>query len=69
MSGLIEVADVVENEDGSATLSFDLDKDAVKVFAEIGLKFALYCAANNMTTNEVFETLQEIDWCDRKYQS
>ena len=39
------VTDVVDNEDGGTTISFDLDVEAHKAMANLGVQFVLYCAA------------------------
>lgn len=49
--------EIVENEDGSATYSFDLDRFAHKVMGEIGLQFLLYCAVLQVSTKEALEIL------------
>lgn len=49
--------DIVENEDGSATYSFDLDHGAHKLVGEIGLQFLLYCALLQVSTEEAFNIL------------
>lgn len=41
----IEVIKVVDNEDGSATVEFDMDEDSLRVFAKIGVLKALSDAA------------------------
>lgn len=35
--GKMEVTKIIDNEDGSATVMFDMDWDAVRAFAKIGL--------------------------------
>jgi len=49
--------DITENEDGSATYSFDLDHGAHKLVGEIGLQFLLYCAVLQVSTDEAFDIL------------
>jgi hypothetical protein len=39
------VTDVVDNEDGGTTITFDLDKEAHKAMANLGVQFVLHCAA------------------------
>jgi len=39
------VTDVVDNEDGGTTISFDLDVEAHKAMANLGVQFVLHCAA------------------------
>lgn len=51
----IRVADEVEHEDGSATYSFDLDENAQRGLAKLGLELSLYCAAYRIDIQEVFD--------------
>lgn len=53
----IEITDVVDHDDGSATMSFDLSDDATKTMASYGVKFLLYCAAYGITTDEAFDLI------------
>jgi hypothetical protein len=50
-----------ENEDGSVTLTFDLDKEFEGLIKELGLKFLLYCAVAGMSTQEGLEKVLPID--------
>ena len=40
----IEVVNILEMEDGGAMVTFDMDQDAIKYFACIGLKHVLISA-------------------------
>ena len=52
--GEIEVLDIVDQEDGSAVITFDMSQDALKSMAQYGLKLVLFCAAYDMTIEEAF---------------
>jgi hypothetical protein len=56
---MIVVSDVVEHEDGSATYTFDMDKDSSKKITELGLAFILTCAAYGL---DIREALDHIVW-------
>lgn len=58
MSADVEVTNVVEHEDGSATYTFDMIDEARDRFADVGIKFALYAGAFEKTTDELFEILE-----------
>ena len=49
----IEVTKIVENEDGSANVELDLDKEAVALLIQIGF--------NKMLRDYVFERFEESD--------
>lgn len=52
--GKMEITKIVDNEDGSATVMFDMDWDAIRAFAKIGLMQVLTEAAQGMLDqNEV----------------
>lgn len=53
----IEVTDVIEHEDGSCTMSFDMDAETTASMAQIGLRFALWCAAAQMSTEEALKMI------------
>ena len=46
--GYITVQDVIENDDGSATVIVDMDEKAIKVFARIGLQKTLMDSIKDM---------------------
>jgi len=59
---MIEVADVVEHENGDATYTFEMDRASADLLNEIGIRLVLYCHMADMTTEEVFDDLtQKID--------
>ena len=57
--GNIKVTNVTENEDGSATYTFDLDDKATQVVHEFGLKLILFCGVTGTDIEDVFEWILE----------
>lgn len=57
---VVKVVDTVENEDGSATYTFDLDDDAQQGLCNIGLEFVLYCAAYELDLGYVLDNLKRL---------
>jgi len=55
----IEVSDVKEHEDGSATYTFDMDQESSDLLTEVGLKLILFCGAAGVYTEEVFDYLRK----------
>lgn len=55
----IEVLDVKEHEDGSATYTFDMDQESSDLLTEVGLKLILFCGAAGISTEEVFDYLRQ----------
>ena len=53
----IEITEVIDHDDGSATMSFDLSEEATKTMASYGVKFLLYCTAYGITTDEAFDLI------------
>ena len=51
----MELVDIVDHEDGGATYSFDLDKDAAKNVAEVGLTILLFCGVCQVDLQEVYD--------------
>ena len=46
--GFITVNDVISNDDGTATVIVDMDEQAIKVFARVGLQKTLMDSINAM---------------------
>jgi len=46
--GKMEITKIVDNEDGTATVMFDMDWDSVRAFTKIGLMQVLVEAAQGM---------------------
>jgi hypothetical protein len=57
--GYLVVTDVVEQEDGGATYSFDLDKKTEKLVAELGLKLILICGAYDLDIEDALEAVHD----------
>jgi hypothetical protein len=58
-SGVVEITDIVENEDGSADITFEVPPDIMKKFAEKGFQYTLVEAMfDNITLEEVIKALE-----------
>ena len=57
--GYLVITDVVEQEDGSATYSFDLDKKTEKLVAELGLQLILICGAYGLDIEDALQVVQD----------
>ena len=55
----LDVTDIQDQEDGSCIITFDVNEKAAVDMATLGIRFALYCAAVNTTTEEVLKTMLE----------
>ena len=55
--GHLVITDVVEQEDGGATYSFDLDDKTEKLVAELGLRLILTCAAYDMDIEDALQSI------------
>ena len=55
----LDVTDIQDQEDGSCIITFDVNKKAAIDMATLGIRFSLYCAAVNTTTEEVLKTMLE----------
>lgn len=53
----IEILEVVDHEDGSSTMTFDMDDEYLKKMASHGVKFVLYCAAYEISIEEGFDRI------------
>ncbi len=53
----IEIIDVVDHEDGSSTMTFDMSDDDAKTMASYGMKFVMYCAAYDVSIEEAFNRI------------
>jgi hypothetical protein len=56
---MIVVTNITENDDGSATYTFDIDNESSKKITELGLEFILTCAAYRL---DIHEALNHIIW-------
>ena len=50
--GKMEITKIIDNEDGSATVMFDMDWDTIRAFAKIGLMRVLVEAAQGFTEQD-----------------
>lgn len=55
----IQVVNITENEDGSATYTFDVSQGANTVISSEGLKLLLYCGAFGIRLDEVYDLIVE----------
>ena len=53
----IEMIELEEHEDGSATYQFDVSPDVSAMLADIGLKALMYCGVCNVTVDQMFACL------------
>lgn len=51
----IGVEKVTENDDGSATYTFQMDDKTADNMQELGLKLILYCGSTNVDIQDVFD--------------
>jgi hypothetical protein len=56
---MLIVTDVIENEDGSATYTFDIDDISSKKITELGLEFILTCAAYELDIADALNHLSK----------
>jgi hypothetical protein len=59
----IEVVEIIENEDGSANIQFDMSSEAILAFAKIGLLHSLTDAANASAKEHEIELDDEEAGC------
>lgn len=57
--GYLVVADIKENEDGSATYQINMDDASSKKITELGLEFALTCAAYSIDIQDALRAVVE----------
>ena len=57
--GYLVITDVVEQEDGGATYSFDLDERTEKLVAELGLRLILTCAVYDMDIEDAMQAVSD----------
>lgn len=55
--GNMKVTNVTENEDGSATYTFDVDDETTQLIHELGLKLILYCGVTGTDLDDVFNSI------------
>jgi hypothetical protein len=54
----MEVTNVIDHEDGSADIEFDMTEDEQKAFVSLGLKYTLVFAAYQLSWEEVYELVK-----------
>lgn len=52
-----EITEVVDHDDGSSTMTFEMSDEAAKSMTSYGLKFVLYCAAYEVSIEEAFNRI------------
>lgn len=57
--GKLELVEIKENEDGSAVYAFEVDEEASKTIAELGLKLILFCGIFSVDIEDVFNWILE----------
>jgi len=55
--GEMKVTDYKEHEDGSATVTFDMDDTTAALAQELGLKLLIYCGATGTDIDYVFDSI------------
>ena len=57
---MIKVLNYKENEDGTATVEFDLDEESQKFLFDIGMQMLMLCACYKKNPDEVIEKVVEL---------
>lgn len=55
--GIVDLLEVKEHEDGSATYTFDMSKDMSEICGAFGLKLFLFCGALGKSPDYAFDLL------------
>ena len=55
----VQVVNITENEDGSATYTFDVSQGANSIISSEGLKLLMYCGAFGIRLDEVYDIIVE----------
>tara|TARA_R110002126_G_scaffold239251_1_gene382501 strand:+ start:309 stop:503 length:195 start_codon:yes stop_codon:yes gene_type:complete len=55
--GTMKVTELTDNQDGSATCTFELDDKTTVLAQELGLKLLLYCGATGTNLDYVFKSI------------
>ena len=55
--GHMQVTNLTEHEDGSATVEFDMDDTTAALAQELGLKLLIYCGATGTDIDYVFDSI------------
>jgi len=54
---MMELADITDHEDGSATYAFNVSHGVNEIINELGFKLLIYCSMAQKSTDSVFEAL------------
>jgi hypothetical protein len=54
----MKVESIEENEDGSASVTFDFSEEEAEKLIQLGLKLVTYCGASGISTNDVFSWIE-----------
>ena len=57
ITGEMKVTDYKEHEDGSATMTFDMDDRIAAFVQELGLKLLIYCGVADTSIDDVFASI------------
>ena len=66
---MIKLSHETENEDGSATYSFDISEDCRKSVLEVGLKFMLYCGVAEVDMQDAYDWILSHVEKEKQYES
>jgi len=55
--GEMKVTDYKEHEDGTATVTFDVDDTTAALAQELGIKLLIYCGATGTDIDYVFDSI------------
>tara|TARA_R110001606_G_scaffold196484_1_gene344054 strand:+ start:112 stop:303 length:192 start_codon:yes stop_codon:yes gene_type:complete len=55
--GTMKVTEISEHEDGSATITLDLDDKTAALAQDLGLKLLIYCGATGTDVDYVFKDI------------
>ena len=53
----MKITELTDNQDGSATCTFELDNKTTVLAQELGLKLLLYCGATGTNLDYVFKSI------------
>ena len=56
--GTLEISDVTEHEDGSATFEFTMDDKTKTLLAEVGLEVTIRCAAFGVDLQYLYDWIE-----------
>ncbi len=56
--GTLEISDVTEHEDGSATFEFTMDDETKTLLARVGIEVTIRCAAFKVDLQDVYDWIE-----------